>query len=249
MLLLLPPSESKAAGGDGPPLDLTGLSFPALTAVRIRLLQELTHAAEHTPQQLQAALGLSAGQLGELEKNAALPTAATVPAIVRYTGVLYDALDYRSLPEQARQHADRHVAIASALFGLLAPVDLIPAYRLSGGTRLPAVGPLAALWRPALEPLLAEEVSSGRLLVDLRSGAYSALGRAAGAVTVRVLRERDGRRTVVSHDNKSTKGDLLRQVCLTGARSFADLLAAAHAVADTVEVDGLQLDLILRDDA
>jgi cytoplasmic iron level regulating protein YaaA (DUF328/UPF0246 family) len=132
--------------------------------------------------------------------------------------------------------------VASALFGLLGPADRIPAYRLSGGTSLPGVGSLAAAWRPVLEPELA---SCRGLVVDLRSGPYAALARAPGAVQVRVLRESAGRRAVVSHDNKHTKGLLARALCETGARSVADVAEAARSVADLVEVDGRRVDLVL----
>jgi cytoplasmic iron level regulating protein YaaA (DUF328/UPF0246 family) len=62
---------------------------------------------------------------------------------------------------------------------------------------------------------------------------------------VRVLRERDGVRTVVSHDNKHTKGLLARALCESGARSVADVAAAGRSVADLVEVDGQRVDLVL----
>ena len=65
------------------------------------------------------------------------------------------------------------------------------------------------------------------------------------AVQVRVLRESGGTRTVVSHDNKHTKGLLARALCETGARSVGDVAQAARSVADLVEVDGRRVDLVL----
>ena len=41
MLILLPPSETKASGGEGPPLDLAELGFPELTKTRARLTAAL----------------------------------------------------------------------------------------------------------------------------------------------------------------------------------------------------------------
>jgi hypothetical protein len=64
-------------------------------------------------------------------------------------------------------------------------------------------------------------------------------------VQVRVLRDRDGVRTVVSHDNKYTKGLLARQLCERGARTVEDVATAAAEVADLVEVDGRRVDLVL----
>ncbi len=237
--MLLPPSEGKAAGGRGAPLDLARLSHPALTPVRERLVVALQDAARTDPAGLQAALGCPAG---EVEKDAVLTTSRTMPALRRYTGVVYEALSAATLSPGGRRRATGSLRVASALFGLLAPGDPVPAYRLSAGTSLPGVGSLAAAWRPVLEP----ELAAHRLVVDLRSGPYAALARVPSAVQVRVLRDADGVRTVVSHDNKWTKGLLARVLCEDGARSVADVAEAGRSVADHVEVDGRLVDLVLH---
>lgn len=239
MLVLLPPSEGKAPGGHGTALDLARLSHPSLNAVRARVLEALQSAARAEPDALQRALACPPG---EVEKDAVLTTSATLPAMRRYTGVVYEALSYTTLSAGGRRRANGSLRVASALFGLLAPTDRIPAYRLSGGTSVPGLGSLAAAWRPALE---AELAAHRGLVVDLRSGPYAALARLPAAVQVRVLRESKGARTVVSHDNKYTKGLLARELCERGARTVADVAAAAEQVADLVEVDGLRVDLVL----
>ena len=237
MLVLLPPSEGKSPGGDGPPLDLDALSRPALGAVRARLVSALVSADRSA---LARILRCSVEQAAA---DAALLTSPTMPALARYTGVVYDALDHATLRGAARRRADASLVVASALFGLLSPADPVPAYRLSGTTRLPGIGALAALWRPVLEPELA---GARGLVVDLRSGAYAALARVPAAVTVRVLREQDGRRTTVSHDNKWTKGRLARLLCEHGARSAQDVAMLGRSLGDDVEVDGRQVDLVLH---
>lgn len=240
MLVLLPPSEGKATGGTGPPLALDGLSRPALMPVREHLVDALGQLAVAAPQSLHAALGCRP----ELAAcDASLRTSPTLPALLRYTGVLYDSLGYPQLAGAARRRADRSLVVVSALFGLLSPRDRVPDHRLSAGAVLPGVGPLAALWRPVLEPELA---AHGGLVVDLRSGAYAGLARLPGAVQVRVLRDTGGRRTVVSHDNKSTKGRLARLLCEQGARSARDVAAAGRDCADGVEVSGMRVDLVLH---
>lgn len=207
MLVLLPPSETKAAGGDGPPLDLDALSHPALTPTRRRVLDELSTVADDVPKSL-SVLGLSERQVEEVRRNAELRDAPTAPALERYTGVLYDALDVGSLSTADRQRADRRLAVASALFGIARGGDMIPPYRLSAGTKLPGLGALRGVWRPVLEPELA---ALDELVVDLRSGAYAALARVPDAVGVRVLSEdAAGNRKVVSHHNKAHKGRLAR---------------------------------------
>ncbi|GGM38678.1 peroxide stress protein YaaA [Longimycelium tulufanense] len=207
MLVLLPPSETKAAGGHGDPLDLDSLSTPELTPVRRKLVDVLVELAADVPASL-AALGLSARQEAEVRRNAALRTAPTMPALRRYTGVLYDALDVPSMSVAELGRAEQRLSVGSALFGLVRGGDEIPAYRLSAASVLPAVGPLRELWRPVLEPMLS---TVDDLVVDLRSGAYAALARVPHAVTVRVVSEDGaGRRKTVSHHNKAYKGKLAR---------------------------------------
>lgn len=243
MLVLLPPSETKAAGTDGPRLGLATLSFPELTRTRKSLVADLQRLAKAQPAELSQALGLSAGQAGELARDRVLTSAPTLPALEVYTGIVYDNLDYPSLPADARRRADASLVVASALFGLLRPTDRIPAYRLSGGTVLPGHGGLGGRWRPVLEPLLA---ARDELVVDLRSGDYAKLARVPGAVEVRVLRDTDGRRTVVSHDNKWTKGKLARALCLDAVTTVADVAEVGRSVCDAVEVDGSRVDLLLH---
>ena len=214
MLVLLPPSETKAPGGDGAPLDLGRLSFPELTTVRTDLVVALVELAGDVPA-ARAALGLSPRQDDEIKRDAALWTSPTRPAVERYTGVLYEALDVASMSRAQRARAGRRLAVASALFGLVRAEDPIPAYRLSAGSTLPGRPPLHTFWRPALAPVL---TGVGELVVDLRSGAYAALAPAPGAVSVQVVSERpDGSRTVVSHANKAHKGRLARLLATTTA--------------------------------
>ncbi|HEY2765429.1 MAG TPA: peroxide stress protein YaaA [Pseudonocardiaceae bacterium] len=224
MLVLLPPSETKASGGDGPPVHLDTLSRPELTPARRKLGDELVELSWQRTAGL-AALGLSEHQHGELERNRALWSAPTLPALQRYTGVLYDALDAGSLRAGPRARAIRRLVIASALFGLLAADDRIPAYRLSASSSLPGTGSVRSVWRPVLPPLLA---GTGGLVIDLRSGAYAALAPVAGAVTVRVLSEDGrGRRRPVSHHNKSHKGRLARLLA-TAPRELSDVAGVAR---------------------
>ena len=215
MLVLLPPSETKHPGGDGAPLDLAALSHPELDPVREQLLGGIEALAGDVPASRKA-LGVSAAQDAEIARNAVVRTAPTLPALDRYTGVLYDALDVRSLTRAQRAKADRRLAVGSALFGLVHGGEPIPAYRLSAISHLPGLPRLRALWRPVLGPVLA--AAADGLVVDLRSGSYADLAPVPGAVTVDVLSERaDGSRAVVSHFNKAHKGRLARLLATTRA--------------------------------
>lgn len=246
MIVLLPPSETKRDGGDGPPVRFEALGSPDLDPVRRSLADELVALAADRPAS-RAALGISAKQDGEIDRNAALLTAPTMPAISRYTGVLYDALDVESLRGATAVRARARLMVGSALFGLLRADDEIPAYRLSAGSKLPGGQTLAARWKPTLEPELAA-LSRTELVVDLRSGAYASLGRVPGAVDVDVVSEKpDGSRAVVSHFNKAHKGRLARALVTSRAEpdDAAKVAAIARRAGMTVERDGNALLVVI----
>jgi cytoplasmic iron level regulating protein YaaA (DUF328/UPF0246 family) len=185
-----------------------------------------------------------------------LKAAPTARADQVYTGVLYDALGFATLSSRAKRRANSRVAITSSLFGLLTPADRIPAYRLSGDAVLPEVGSVAGLWREHLGPAATEALGDG-LLVDLRSGMYQNFWRpsadiAGQVATVRVLHEVRGKRQVVSHFNKATKGRIVRALLEDGAnpRTPATLADTLTQWGWTVEVGeatrkGTQLDVVV----
>lgn len=232
MLIVLPPSETKSFGGDHPPLDWDSLSFPELNSVRKQIAADLVALDDPF-----TVLGISDKLAAEVEANQQLLTSPTTPAILRYTGVLYDALSAGALPNEALQR----LAIGSALFGVVRAGDLIPHYRLSGGTKLPTrSGSTTLTLKSRWGGLITEVLSSADdLVVDLRSGTYQQLGRLKTAITVRVESvQPDGSRKVVSHFNKHYKGELARVLALSGQdpTSIDEVAAIARAAGMTVEI-------------
>ena len=214
MLVILPPSETKRDGGDASfALDLAALSFPQLTAHRRATLGALRRLSRNLAQST-AALGLSAGQRFEIDRNRAITTSPTMPAIERFTGVLFDGLDVGSLPGPARAWIGDHVVIHSALFGLVGANDPIPAYRLSHDSKLPEL-PLRKHWAADVSRVLGEEPG---LILDLRSESYANLGPLPEGENRRFLRVvtqgADGRKRALNHFNKKGKGEFLRGLAI-----------------------------------
>lgn len=215
MLILLPPSETKREGGtDGTRLALRELGFPQLMAARRTVLASLEELSRD-PAAAAKALKLGPTQAHEAQRNRRIRRSPVMPALDRYDGVLYDALDAATLPAGARAFAHAHLAIASALFGLTRALDPIPAYRLSADSRLPGTA-MRKLWSPAVSAVVAAEPG---LVLDLRSEAYAALGPAPDrpdSVFVRVVSEQGGRKRALNHFNKAGKGRLTRALLLAG---------------------------------
>jgi cytoplasmic iron level regulating protein YaaA (DUF328/UPF0246 family) len=241
MLILLPPSEGKESAASGPRLALSKLSFPELGDTRRRVADALVRLSGGSAAKARTALGISARQDDELARNQALFTAHTAPAGEIYSGVLYDALDLSTLDARSRKRAASDIAIASALFGLLRVTDRIPAYRLSGDTTLPGVGRLPVIWREPIAEAIRGAAGRG-VVLDLRSSAYVALGPvpsdlAERTAVARVFQEKGGKRTIVSHHNKATKGRLVRGLLAeTKPRTIDDLAGALGAAGYRVEV-------------
>jgi cytoplasmic iron level regulating protein YaaA (DUF328/UPF0246 family) len=168
------------------------------------------------PEASMRALKISARQIGEVERNRGLHAAPVMPAIDRYTGVLFDALDAPTLTAEERRFAHAHVVVHSALFGPVGALDPIPAYRLSHSSRLPEGG-LRQQWGRGIRHELAQVPG---LVLDLRSEGYADLGPlelSPERVYVRVMaRGADGETRALNHFNKKTKGAFTRALVQSG---------------------------------
>jgi cytoplasmic iron level regulating protein YaaA (DUF328/UPF0246 family) len=244
MLILLPPSEGKTAPTSGAPVQLKALAFAGeLTESRQKLLAALAALADVPLERAVSMLAVSAGQAGEVAVDAELRSAPAGPAAEVYTGVLYDRLRLPELPERSQAR----VLIASALWGVVRPTDQIPYYRLSAKAKLDGVGGLAAFWRPALAAALPDE--EGTLVVDMRSGAYSAAWKPkrADLLAVRAFSEVKGKRKPVSHMAKAVRGEVARAL-LEAKKAPESPEAAAtlvEAAGHTVELTSGNLDVIV----
>lgn len=225
MLILLPPSEGKSVPRRGKALDLATLTLPGLSAARDAVLTALAELCSGDAEQLEHAasvLDVPKTRTDLVGLDARVRTSATARADSVYAGVLYESLALPTLSGAAKRRASTRLLITSSLFGLVAPGDRIPAYRLSGDAHLPGLGSVARHWRAHLDAPVTQALGDG-LLVDLRSSMYAAFWRppaelAPRVATVRVLHESNGARAVVSHSNKATKGRIVRQLLEDGAR-------------------------------
>lgn len=247
-LILLPPSEAKADGGVGPPVRPGTLLAPELDGLRRQVRRAVIGVSRGDPAAAARAL-LLPGRVAPaaLRRNTELVSGATMPALQRYTGVLYRQLaaaaDGVTVGAAGPTDAPaavlaRNIWIFSGLWGVVAGEDLIPAYRVPAAALLPGLGALRRLWRPALAAALPTLVAD-RVIVDLRSSDYAALWRAesaAGVVTVQVrgLRLRGGVRVPApaTTAGKQLKGLLLGALLGAPAPRAPQGAAPSSAVAD-----------------
>ena len=143
------------------------------------------------------------------------------PAIDLYSGVLYQFLDFRTLPASSQKRGDTEILIFSDLFGALRPSNLIPVHpkRAKISTKN---GKWSDLLPDLLNPLERE------LVVDCRSSTYMGFWKPNPAITVaiRVFQESKGQRSVITHMSKKYRGELARLLLQNQAPKNPDELLA-----------------------
>lgn len=231
MKILLPPSETKRVGGADAPLNLASLALTGLTAPREQTVRALVDMADDV-QLSQRVLKLSAKQLGDIADNRVITTAATMPSVDRYTGVLFDALDAMSLPGEARGWLGEHVWIHSAPFGPVGALDNLPRYRLAAGASIPGMPSQRRVWADIVRQSISD--ANPAFVLDLRSESYVKLGPLPANVParfVRVVVDDGGTTRALNHFNKKAKGLLVRRLAITGAslQSWTDFESWAEA--------------------
>jgi cytoplasmic iron level regulating protein YaaA (DUF328/UPF0246 family) len=235
VLVLVPPSEGKAAGGRGVWSEADG-AFGELAPHRRSVIDALGRVGYDDP-----AVALKVfGARGELAERAAAAvsalrdgTAPARPAWQRFTGVVWEHLDPASLPAASR----RRIVVPSALLGLCRGTDPVPDFRLKLSVSLPGVGRLDRFWRPTLTAALA---GARGPIVDLLPKEHAAALDMAGFER-RVVRVCfvDGGGAAVGHDAKAVKGVVARVALLEGVDALDGLAWQgwrARRAGPTVEV-------------
>ena len=205
MLILLPPSETKRSGGVGISIDKQAIIWAALDPARDQLISAINKVLKSKTKATKT-FKLTKNSEAELEVMSTLMTSPTMPAIERYTGTLYDALNYSTLSPEAKERVRERLFIQSALFGLLPATESIPNYRFSSSTHLPQVN-LKEIWMSAHEAVWPRMLGS---ILDLRSKSYVALNPIPQRESyfVEVVDEQSGK--ALNHFNKKAKGAFVR---------------------------------------
>ena len=129
------------------------------------------------------------------EKKAELPG----PAIEVYTGVLYAALRWSTLTKAQQKLGQSCLAIISAKYGVVRPLDPIEPYKEKIKNKK-----MAAQVAQALDGKETE------LIIDCRSSTYQGVWQSPVAITVeiKVFTKIDGEKKVITHMSKKTRGEV-----------------------------------------
>jgi len=176
MLLMISPAKKLDMLSPAPLADYTLPDFMERAGELVAILRQKS-AAEL------AALMKISGPLADLNARrfrdweAPFDLLNAKQALFAFRGDVYASLDADSLGAKEIEYAQRHLRILSGLYGLLRPLDLMQAYRLEMGTRLPGEHgrDLYAFWGDALTRALEAELAGHtvKTLVNLASGEYA----------------------------------------------------------------------------
>ena len=162
------------------------------------------------------------------------------PAVFAFDGDVYTGLDAYTIPVEKLESLQDKLRILSGLYGLLKPLDLMQAYRLEMGTKLP-IGEnknLYEFWKPIIAKALNKELEKGELFVNLASNEYfSAVDVKALKVPVITPEFKDyknGKLKIISFFAKKARGMMVRYIIDTNAETIDDLKAFNY--------DGYQFD-------
>jgi cytoplasmic iron level regulating protein YaaA (DUF328/UPF0246 family) len=241
-VLLLPPSEIKSPAPEkGPSFDEVRRqkrynAFPELDGMRTMVIKALQGALERR-RGLEQMFEVRGEALEEaIAVNRRILEAHTLAANQLYRGVMYESIDWKSLPSASRSRLNKQTLIFSGLFGLLRPTDRIPPYKLKMSANLGGlVGKVVNFWRVAVSEILRQELK-GKVVWDFLPDAHKRAWDGSGEILARhqvkfvkrVVRSGVAEWKTISHHSKALKGALVRYLVEQDATDPRDLRKFTH---------------------
>jgi cytoplasmic iron level regulating protein YaaA (DUF328/UPF0246 family) len=128
------------------------------------------------------------------------------PAITVYTGVLYQGLDWSTLPKAAQNRGAKAITIISAKYGAISPTTVIKAYK-------------EKIDNNAMRPLVGAVLDKNKsdLIIDCRSSTYQNVWRSPveKTIEIKVFTKVGGVKKTITHMSKKTRGEVVRAILIS----------------------------------
>jgi hypothetical protein len=218
MKILFSPSEAKTAVSSNKFIDRGDFIFPNLYEKRCEILKIYDDFLQKaTVEKISKLFGVK-NLTDEPSLRESLFKKGAIKAVMRYDGVAYKHLDYRSLDSAAQDFIDKNTLIFSNLFGPVLAADALPEYKLKQGERIDGLN-LEEFYRQNFSGEIDGWLGDDDIL-DLRAEFYEKFYRIRKPfATFKFLK--NGK--VVSHYAKAYRGIVLRQVAQKGVKNFDEL--------------------------
>lgn len=189
-IILIPPSEGKTTGGE----------YPPITPTKEQL--EIISRLQSFDGDQQKLLGVKDKVLDEaIKANNTILKQKTLPAIKRYSGVVYDGFDFQSLNKSQQEFANKHIYVISALFGLVNIQNNIPNYKLKI-KKLQA----AQFWKEHID-------LEKYFVIDLLPNEHRKAISYDNGIQINFSILKNGKKIPAGHNGKFIKGRFLRYLC------------------------------------
>ena len=218
MKILFSPSEAKTAVSSNKFIDRGDFIFPNLYEKRCEILKIYDDFLQKaTVEKISKLFGVK-NLTDEPSLRESIFKKGAIKAVLRYDGVAYKHLDYRSLDSAAQGFIDKNTLIFSNLFGPVLAADALPEYKLKQGERIDGLN-LEEFYRQNFSGEIDGWLGDDDIL-DLRAEFYEKFYRIRKPfATFKFLK--NGK--VVSHYAKAYRGIVLRQVAQNGVKKFGEL--------------------------
>jgi cytoplasmic iron level regulating protein YaaA (DUF328/UPF0246 family) len=218
MKILLAPSERKTKGGEFPPIDKNSFIFPDIYEKRVEIIKKYNNFLQKTD---------DIKNFGN--DKTSIFSRPTKKAILRYSGVAFEYLDYPTLDEKSQKYIDENVFIFSNLFGVISAKDLIPFYILKQGSK-PGFD-IYKTHKEIFSPIL-DKINENEIFIDLRAKFYEKIYKPKNAITFKFIKNSK----VVSHFAKAYRGKLTRIIAINKPNSIDELLKINFPQVKIVEI-------------
>jgi len=218
MKILLAPSERKTLGGENPPISKNSFIFPEIYENRREAIKKYDEFIKTTD---------DIKNFGD--DKTSIFNRPTKKAILRYSGVAFDYLDYKNLDIDSKNWIDENVYIFSNLFGVISGGDLIPHYTLKQGAK-PGFD-IYKFYKDIFTPIL-NEINKNEDFIDLRAKFYEKIYKPKNAITFKFIKNNK----VVSHFAKAYRGKLTAIISKHKPKTIEDVLKISFPDIEIVEI-------------
>jgi cytoplasmic iron level regulating protein YaaA (DUF328/UPF0246 family) len=200
MKYLIPPSEGKSK------IKSSGIKFQDTNFIYEENVKEIVTLLELIDDEDLTSIYGTSQEKSELfhRQNQDIFNSNCAHAIERYTGIVYQNLDWDSFSNKEKNFMDDHFFIFSGLFGMVTPLTLIPNYKLKMN-----VLSLEHHWKATLTNTLKDQDLVVDLLPQVHRKAYLPQDNVKRIDFVVIKK---GKKTGAGHFGKAVKGQLIKYI-------------------------------------
>lgn len=221
-LILLPPSQGKTKGGteELPYRLVENLSkynsFKELSNLRSEiyefLLLTISQEDEKTLEKIFEVKGKNLHNVIDVVQD--MLNLPTMPAIKRFSGTMFKAIDYPNLLLHQRTNFDENVIFIDGMFGVVRPQDYLPEYKLKISSKFNSID-CTKFWKQHLQYIL-KQITYEKIVVDLLPLDHRKVVSTSTHSTylkVTFAKIESGKYKEEGHASKQLKGEFISYIC------------------------------------